>query len=62
MKSIYYSIPHTNFILFIKEAELRRNIKDYTPEKKFGEILDIIKYINDLDFINLYTDEELFII
>ena len=59
MKSIYYSIPYTNFILFIIEAELCRNIKDYTSEKKFAETLDIIKYIIDLDILNLYKDVEL---
>ena len=59
LKSIYYSIPHTNFILFIREAELRKNFKDYTSEEKFAEILDLIKYINDLDILNLYTEEEL---
>ena len=58
LKSIYYSIPHINFILFIREAELSRNIKDYTSEEKFVEILDIIKYINDLVILNLYKDEE----
>ena len=57
LKSIYYSIPNINFILFIREAE--RNIKDYTSEEKFAEILDIIKYINDLDNLNLCMDEEL---
>ena len=59
MKGIYYSIPDTNFISFIREAELLRNIKDYTSENKFAEILDIIKYINDLDILNLYRDKEL---
>ena len=62
LKSIYYSIPHINFILFIREAELSRNIKDYTSEEIFVEILDIIGYINDLDNLYLYKEEELIII
>ena len=59
IKNLYYSIPHKNFITFIREAELRHNISNYTNERKFGEILDIIKYISDLDITNLSSDEEL---
>ena len=62
IKNLYYSIPHKNFITFIRESEPRRIIANYTNERKIGEILDIIKYVSDLGINNLYSDEELLII
>ena len=60
--NLYYSIPHKNFIIFIRESEQRRISSNYTNKKKTGEILDFIKYIADLGINNLYSDEELLMI
>ena len=55
-----YIIQFPILILFyLSKKRNYRNIKDYTSEENFAEILDIIKYINDLDNLNLCMDEEL---
>ena len=37
IKNIFYIIPHKQFILFLREAEFRRNIKDFNFREKWTE-------------------------
>ena len=58
-KNLYYSIPHKHFILFLLEAEFRRNLKNLNYENKQGELLDATIYTSKIGIENLYSEEEL---
>ena len=55
---MYYIIPSEHFILFLKEAELRRNINSFSNEKN-EEICNILNYVRDVDLENLYSEDYL---
>ena len=61
IKKLYYNIQNSNFILFLKESEWRRNNIYKSKSEKIKDIIDIFKYVNDTA-INLYSIEELMII
>ena len=54
-KKIYYIIPNNNFITYIRDIEFRLNIKTLNKIDKFGELLDIFKYISDTNLNKLYN-------
>ena len=61
--SIYYIIPSRNFILFLREAEFRRNTKKFSNNSLSKDFETVCIYINniegnkfyDLDFLNKFT-------
>jgi hypothetical protein len=56
IKQIYYIILSEKYILFIREAEFRVNIKNLSEEQKQNEFIDIIKYIQNTEIYNLLDD------
>ena len=42
IKRIYYPIPNNNFVLFLKEAEFRREISGFANNIKWQNFVDII--------------------
>ena len=59
LRNIYYIIPNKYFLLFLKEAELRRNLNSFTDEEKWKELVSIFNYISDINYENLYSYESL---
>lgn len=59
IRKIYYIIPHEHFVLFLKEAEFRRNIKSFDNDTKWDEICRIIKYIQNIGIDELYSEKYL---
>ena len=55
IKRIYYSIQNKNFVLFLKEAEFRREISGLANNIKWQNFVDIMNYINNIEVKNLYS-------
>ena len=49
IKRIYYPIPNNNFVLFLKEAEFRREISGFANNIKWQNFVDIMNYISNID-------------
>ena len=60
IKNIYNIIPHKQFILFLREAEFRRNIKDFNFRQKWTELIDVMNYLSNIGIKSLYSEEQLF--
>ena len=58
IKKIYHKIPNNNFVLFLKEAEWRRNNAGINNKKKFEDLLSIFEYVKNTSGF-LYSIEEL---
>ena len=54
IKKIYYLIPSTNFVLFLKEAEWRRNQKKFDNKVPFESFEETLKYANNARNNKLY--------
>lgn len=48
IKNIYYSIPNSHFILFLREAEFRRNINLLNYQQKWDNLTDVMKYLSNI--------------
>ena len=59
IKRIYNKIPSKNFILFLRESELRYIFSKLDNKEKEDKIIEIFKYLNDSSEFDLYTIEEL---
>ena len=59
IERIYNKIPDNNFILFLREAEFRYNIRSLSFSEKENEIKEIIKYVGDASDFELYNLDEL---
>ena len=54
IKSIYNIIPNTNFALFLKEAEFRRNHKKFSNINIIDYFIEACQYVYNVSGINLY--------
>jgi len=59
IKNIYYIIPSEDFVLYLGEAEFRRNINKFNDLTKWNEIIAVINYIRNIGIDNLYSVEYL---
>lgn len=60
IKSLYNIIPSEDFILYLGEAEFRRNINSLENDKKLSELFSILNYIRDIEINNLYSIDKLY--
>ena len=47
-------------MLYLVEAEFRRNINSLENNKKLSELFGILNYIRDIDINNLYSIDKLY--
>ena len=59
IKKLYSNIPHNNFLLFLREAELLYIMSSLTNKEKEDKLIEIFQYLyNSCDF-DLYELDEL---
>ena len=59
IKNLYSSIPNSHFILFLGEAEFKRNINALNYQQKWANLADMMNYLSNLDISQLYSENEL---
>ena len=59
IKNLYYSIPNSHFILFLREAEFRRNINSLNYQQKWANLTDVMKYLSNIGINQLYSENDL---
>ena len=59
IKKVYTKNSSKNFILFLREAEMRYIMRDLTNKEKEKIILEIFEYLYNTVNFNLYDLEEL---
>lgn len=55
IKNFYYSIPSTNFILFLREAEFRHSIASFSASNKWKVFTEVLNYAANIGIKNLYS-------
>ena len=55
IKNLYYSVPNSNFILFLHEEECRCSLSWFSDIKKWSEFMDVLNYIANMEINNLYN-------
>jgi len=61
IKRIYHQIPNKNFIIFLREAEWRRNMANKNKEFIIKNLFEILDYVSATSN-SLYEFDELFYI
>ena len=59
IRKVYTKIPTKNFILFLREAEMRYIMRDLTNKEKEKKILEIFEYLYNTINFELYDLDEL---
>ena len=59
IRKIYTKIPSKNFILYLKEAEMRYIMRDYSNKEKEHKIIEIFEYLYNTVSFDLYDLEEI---
>ena len=54
IKRIYLQIPNKNFLLFLREAEWRRNMATKNKDYKSKDLFEIFEYISNTSY-SLYN-------